>query len=68
MRYEEEVTDTQILLSIDIALRATLAIWWGTHKETIKDWYQCKRLLHIRFGTEQRSNWKKKYDGRGAPT
>jgi hypothetical protein len=53
-QYEDEVLENQRLLALDIALKATPARWWGTHKETIKDWYQCKRLLRIRFGTEQK--------------
>jgi hypothetical protein len=36
-KYEEEVLENQRLLSLDIALKATLAIWWGVHKETIQD-------------------------------
>jgi hypothetical protein len=54
--YEDKVVESQRLLELDIALKATPARWWGAHKETIKDWYQCKRLLCIRFGAEQRSN------------
>jgi hypothetical protein len=50
--YEEEILENQRLLVMDIALKETPAIWWGAHKETIQDWYQCKRLLCIRFGTE----------------
>jgi hypothetical protein len=50
------------LLSLDIALKDTPARWWGTHKETITDWYQCKRLLCIRFDIEQK-NKQHKYDG-----
>jgi hypothetical protein len=62
-QYEDEVIENQRLLALNIALKATPARWWGTHKETIKDWYQCKRLLHIRFGTEQKRNKQHKYDG-----
>jgi hypothetical protein len=47
------VLENQRLLSLDISLKATPARWWGAHKETIQDWYQCKRLLCIRFGAEQ---------------
>jgi hypothetical protein len=47
--YEEEVLENQRLLSLDISLKETPARWWGMHKETIQDWYQCKRLLCIRF-------------------
>jgi hypothetical protein len=48
---------------LDITLKETPARWWGAHKETVKDWYQCKRLLRIRFGTEQGSNQLQRYDG-----
>jgi hypothetical protein len=61
------VLENQRLLALDIALKATPARWWGTHKETIKDWYQCEWLLCIRFGTEQKRNQNHKYDGQGAP-
>jgi hypothetical protein len=62
------VLENQRLLALDIALKETPARWWGAHKETVKDWYQCKRLLCIRFGAEQGSNQLQKYDGQGAPT
>jgi hypothetical protein len=48
---------------MDISLKETPAIWWGVHKETVKDWYQCKRLLHIRFGAKKGSNELQRYDG-----
>jgi hypothetical protein len=61
------VLENQRLLALDITLKATPARWWGAHKETIKDWYQCKLLLRIRFGVEQGSNQLHEYDGHGAP-
>jgi hypothetical protein len=62
-RYEDQVSENQRLLALDISLKAAPAIWWGAHKETVKDWYQCKRLLRIRFDTEQGSNELQRYDG-----
>jgi hypothetical protein len=50
MKYEVQVMDNQRLPELDIALKATPARWWVTHKEEINNWFQCKRLLHIRFG------------------
>jgi hypothetical protein len=67
-RYEDEVLDSQILLSLDIALRDTSARWWGAHKQTIKYWYQCKRLLCIKFGAEQKRSVAQKYNGQETPT
>ena len=51
-KFELEVLESQRLLVLDISLKTTPAHWWGTHKENIHDWYQCKRLLRIRFGAE----------------
>jgi hypothetical protein len=39
MKYEKEVSYNQRLLALYIELKATPAIWWGAHKETIKDGY-----------------------------
>jgi hypothetical protein len=66
-QYEDEVLENYRLLALDLALNATPARWWGTHKETIIDWYQCKWLLRIRFSAEQKNNKQQKYDGQGAP-
>jgi hypothetical protein len=66
--YEEAVLENQRLLALDLSLKATPTRWWGTQKETITDWYQCKWLLHIRFGAEQKKNDQRRYDGQGAPT
>jgi hypothetical protein len=66
-QYEDEVLENQRLLALDLALKATPARWWGAHKETITDWYQCKRLLCIRFDAEQTGNKQQKYDGLGTP-
>jgi hypothetical protein len=66
-KYEEEVLENQRLLLLDIALKEITTRWWGAHKETIQDWYQCKRLLRIRFGVEQGRNKTRRYDGQGTP-
>jgi hypothetical protein len=68
MRYEEEVSNNQIFLSLDIALKATSGRWWGANKQNIQDWYQCKRLLHIRFSAEQKRRASHKYNGHRTPT
>jgi hypothetical protein len=65
-QYEDRVLENQQMLALDLALKATPARWWGTHKETITDWYQCKHLLHIRFIPEQEYNKQQKYDGQEA--
>jgi hypothetical protein len=66
--YEVKVLENQILLALELALKATPTRWWGANKETITDWYQCKRLMCIRFRTEQENNNQHKYEGQEAPT
>jgi hypothetical protein len=66
--YEYEMLDNQRILTLDITLKETPMRWWVAHKETVKDWYQCKNLLCIRFGREQGRNQLEKYDEHGAPT
>jgi hypothetical protein len=62
MKIELEVVENQILLVLDMALKETPSRWWGTHKEKINNWYQCKRLLHIIFGIEKENIYMEKYD------
>jgi hypothetical protein len=64
-QYKDEVSETQKLLALDLAFKSTPARWWGAHKETIIEWYQCKRLLRIRFNAEQKDNKQQKYEGLG---
>lgn len=51
MRFEELVVEPQILLALDVALRATPVRWWTTHKVSINNWGQCRRLMMVRCGT-----------------
>jgi len=64
-KFELEVLETQRLPILDISLKATPTHWWGTHKKKIWNWYQCKILLHIKFGIEQVKKYMHKYDGLG---
>ena len=66
-KFELEFFESHRLPVLDISLKATPACWWGTHKENIHDWYQCKILLHIRFGAEHENTYMEKYDGIGQP-
>jgi len=67
MKYEVEVMEIQILQELYISLKYTPTRWWGTHKENIKNWFRCKRLLCIRFDTEQEHIYEEKYEGFGQP-
>ena len=33
-------------------MKATPARWLGTHKQSISEWPQCRRLLEVRFDEE----------------
>jgi hypothetical protein len=63
MKFELEVVENKILPVLDISLKDTPTQWWGTHKENINNWYQCKRLMRNRFGTKQENRYMEKYDG-----
>jgi hypothetical protein len=52
IQYEDELLENQRILALDLSLKATPTRWCGEHKETITNWYQCKRLLRIRFDVE----------------
>jgi hypothetical protein len=67
-QYEDVVLEKKRLLSLELALKATPTRWWSAHKETITEWYQCKRKLRIRFGAEHKNNKQYKYEGHRAPT
>jgi hypothetical protein len=65
MKYEVEVMEKYRLIELDISLKDTPTRWWGTHKKNINNWFQCKRLLHIRFLTKQEHKFEEKYEGFG---
>jgi hypothetical protein len=41
-----------MLLALDVVLKVTPTRWWVAHREGMKDWSQCRRLMHAIFGTE----------------
>jgi hypothetical protein len=44
------------MLALDVILKVTLARWQDTHREEIKYWLQCSKLMKIRFGSEEEKN------------
>jgi hypothetical protein len=66
-QYEDEVLENQRLLALDLSLKTTPARWWGAHKETITNRYQCKRLLRIRFDAEHKNKKQWRNEGLGTP-
>ena len=64
--YDVHVPSSQRLQALDVALRATPARWWATHRKSIATWETCHRLLMIRFG-EKVERIKCQYDGHNAP-
>ena len=61
-KFEAKVMESQRLSALDFVLKAMPAKWWGTHKQSISEWSQCRRLLEIIFG-EQISCNDRKYLG-----
>jgi hypothetical protein len=64
--FELQVPKQQRLLALDVVLKETPARWWDAHREGIKYWSQCNRLMQIRFGTEE-EDIAQKYTGESDP-
>jgi hypothetical protein len=64
--FEESVPMQQRLLAMDEALKATPTRWWGTHKNNITDWVQCRTLMTTQFSS-QVEGFKVRYIGRSFP-
>jgi hypothetical protein len=47
--FELKIPEQQILLALDVSLKATLSKWWASHKEEIKHWQQCRRFMQVIF-------------------
>ena len=52
VEFEEKVIESQRLSALDYVLKVAPARWWATHKHTISEWTQCRRLMEIIFGKE----------------
>ena len=48
--FQEQVPTEVRTGALDIALKETPVRWWGTHKESLKEWEQVKRMMKIIFG------------------
>lgn len=35
--------------ALDLGIRATLVIWWETHKENMCNWDECAHMMRLRF-------------------
>jgi hypothetical protein len=51
---------------MDEALKETPTRWWGTHKNNIADWVQCRTLMTARFSA-QVEGCEVRYTGRNCP-
>lgn len=45
--FEQEVPKDHHFQELDLALHATLARWWGTHKDSIDDWRDYRRMMRL---------------------
>ena len=64
--FEGEVTEKRHLQALDLALHATPARWWGTHKDNFDGWCEYKRMMRVWFG-QPKVRLIEKYDGRSDP-
>ena len=60
--YEAQLSYSERLQHLVIALRATPVRWWIAHQQNITTWDTCRRLLLIRFGADT-EGLKSLYDG-----
>ena len=65
--FEGRVIEPQRLFALDYVLKATPARWWGTHKQSISEWPQCRRLMEVKFN-EEVTIVSQKYTGLSSPT
>jgi hypothetical protein len=49
-----------------VVLKVTSTRWWVAHREGMKDWLQCNKLMEIMFGNEG-ENIEKKYTRESDP-
>jgi hypothetical protein len=52
LEFEEIVPVQQRLLALDEALKAMPTIWWGTNKNNIVEWMQCRTLMTVHFSNQ----------------
>jgi hypothetical protein len=64
--FEEIVPTQQRSLEMDEALKENPARWWGTHKNNIIDWVQCRTLMTVWF-SKQVEGCEVRYTGRSCP-
>lgn len=49
--YQVTVQEKDWLRALDVALKATSARWWVTHKDHIENWSQLKTLITTQFSS-----------------
>lgn len=47
--FEKEVHEKHHFQKLDLALCATLARWWGTHKDNFDEWCEYRKMMILRF-------------------
>ena len=65
--FEEKFFQPRRMLALDVALKATPARWWETHKQMNHDWGQCQRSMLVCFDDSEVYH-DGRYDGWNDPT
>lgn len=48
--FERKVPKKHRFQALDLALRATPARWWGTHKANFDGCHEYRRMMRVQFG------------------
>lgn len=64
--FEHKVLEDHHFQALELALCATSARWWGTHKDSFDGWWDYMRMMKLRFG-HANTRMTKKYNGKDDP-
>lgn len=64
--FEREVPKEHHFQALELALCATLAYWWGTHKEKFTSWKEDRWMMQLRF-VYANTRMNEKYSGKDDP-
>jgi len=49
-KFESAIPEHQRFDALKWALHVTPARWWGAHEGNFENWYDCRRMMQLRFG------------------
>jgi len=64
--FEREVPEKHCFQDLHLAISATPARWWGTHKDNFNGWHEYIKMMRVQFA-RAKVLLIEKYDGRSDP-